>query len=498
MRTKAVTCALALLLAGSAMAQVDRNAFRERQQQMREQFVQQRNQARRQYADERRKAEEEYAAFRRKANEDYAAAMRQAWEKMTVSPAETRPSEPKPPQPPKAVPDRMPQSIPLPQSEVVLPPSPVAPVPMPPIPEPEPSAPALQLQFYGTACSMHAEPADLRFKLPSIDERTLSETWQKLSLEKYDGILHDCIAQRETLQLSDWGYLRLLGDASQRLLGDGSDEAVLLQMYLMAQSGYRVRIARVGGHLVLLVPFNCNVYNYSFTVIDGIRHYLLTQEKVQSLDVCNVKFPREQVANLLMGNLPDLKGTVRRRTLQAESFGTMKATVEVEQGLIDYLDDYPRFEWEDYARAGLSAGVKKSLYPVLRSQLEGKSARKAATMLLDFVQTAFEYQTDEEQFGYERPLFADESIFYPYNDCEDRSIFYSILVRDLLGLDVMLVHWPGHLATAVHFPEEVEGDYYTVDGQRYTICDPTYIGAGIGETMPMYQDVSAKLVKIGK
>jgi hypothetical protein len=53
-------------------------------------------------------------------------------------------------------------------------------------------------------------------------------------------------------------------------------------------------------------------------------------------------------------------------------------------------------------------------------------------------------------------------------------------VRDLLGLDVLLLYYPGHLATAVNFPTEVKGDFFMVDGLRFTICDPTFIGAGVG------------------
>ena len=173
------------------------------------------------------------------------------------------------------------------------------------------------------------------------------------------------------------------------------------------------------------------------------------------------------------------------------------ATVEVDKGLIDFMNGYPLSDaWEYYALAGLSDGVKSTLYPALRSQIRGKSKKDAAEMLLNFVQTTFDYATDQEQFGYERPLFGDESIFYPKNDCEDRSIFYSILVRDLLGLDVVLVHWPGHLATAVAFPEEVAGDYFTIDERHYTVCDPTYIGANIGMTMPQFKNVSARLVDL--
>ena len=117
-------------------------------------------------------------------------------------------------------------------------------------------------------------------------------------------------------------------------------------------------------------------------------------------------------------------------------------------------------------------------------------------MLINFVQTAFEYATDDEQFGYERPLFGDEIFYYPYSDCEDRSILFSILMRDLLGLDVVLLHFPGHLATAVKFNEDISGFYLMIDNEKYLICDPTYINAPVGDCMPDYQNSSVTIVKI--
>ena len=86
------------------------------------------------------------------------------------------------------------------------------------------------------------------------------------------------------------------------------------------------------------------------------------------------------------------------------------------------------------------------------------------------------------------------TLFYPYCDCEDRSILYSRLVRDLLGLDVILVYYPGHLATAVKFEEELKGDYIQLGTDKYLVCDPTYIGACIGMTMPDMDNNSAKVI----
>ena len=116
-------------------------------------------------------------------------------------------------------------------------------------------------------------------------------------------------------------------------------------------------------------------------------------------------------------------------------------------------------------------------------------------ILINFVQTAFQYQTDEQQFGYEKPFFVEELFYYPYSDCEDRSMLFSYLVRKLLGLDVVLLDYPNHIATAVCFKGNVGGDYLMVNGRKYTVCDPTYIGASIGMTMPKFKTVAAKVLR---
>ena len=95
-----------------------------------------------------------------------------------------------------------------------------------------------------------------------------------------------------------------------------------------------------------------------------------------------------------------------------------------------------------------------------------------------------------------RAFFAEESLHYPYCDCEDRSILFTRLVRDLLGLPCILVYYPGHLAAAVRFSRRVDGDYLALDGERYTVCDPTYIGAPVGMTMPGMDNRSASVIRL--
>jgi hypothetical protein len=58
----------------------------------------------------------------------------------------------------------------------------------------------------------------------------------------------------------------------------------------------------------------------------------------------------------------------------------------------------------------------------------------------------------------------------------------------------VLVYYPGHLATAVAFPTIEKGDCIILNGKRFTICDPTYIGAPVGATMPKMNNQSAQVI----
>ena len=67
-------------------------------------------------------------------------------------------------------------------------------------------------------------------------------------------------------------------------------------------------------------------------------------------------------------------------------------------------------------------------------------------------------------------------------------------MRELLGLDVVLLDYPEHISTAVCFAEDVEGDYLMLGNKKYVACDPTYIGADIGMSMPSMKKYSPIVV----
>jgi hypothetical protein len=180
----------------------------------------------------------------------------------------------------------------------------------------------------------------------------------------------------------------------------------------------------------------------------------------------------------------------------------MSVQISENQNLLSFFNSYPTSEvggnfmtrWAMYANTPICQEAQKKLYPQLRSFINGRSQLEAVERLLNWVQTAFVYEYDDKVWGGDRAFFPDETLYYPYCDCEDRSILFTRLVRDLLGLKCILIYYPGHLASAVSFTEHVSGDYIQINGSRFVVCDPTYIGASVGHTMPDMDNATAKVI----
>jgi len=338
----------------------------------------------------------------------------------------------------------------------------------------------------------------LRFSLHDVSEQSVAQAWKTLSGSRYDALISDCLALRNQLNLGDWGYMQLLKTISEKFLGKESNEAVLWQMFILTQSGYKVRIARTSNRLALLIPFLQTIYQYSYLNINGVKYYIINKELMgQSFYICTQEFPKEQYFSWQTSQPKLAEKLTVPKSFASARHPEIRATVQTNQNLMDFYNTYPlSSEYNLYAFTGLSKTVKQTLYPVLQQALAGKSKTEAAGMLLSFLQTTFAYQTDAEQFGYERPFFPDENFFFPYNNCKDRAVLYAILVKELLGLEAVLLLYPNHLATAVHFSENVSGDYLTIDGKKFVVCDPTYIGASIGMAMDNCKQVRASIIKL--
>lgn len=457
----------------------------------------------------------DFEDFRTKINKEYADFLRNPWKEFneekpiprpkdeTVPPVVVPKDEPVPVNPePKPIP--IVEVVPVPKPEPQ--PEPIEPIEEMPITPVAPVQPSVSFTFFGTTGKVRFDKKN-SIHLPSLNENALADAWLKLSDESYTNLIHDCLELRKTHDLCDWAYLQMLRDVSESLCGKGTNESVLLMAYVYCQSGYQMRLAIDGQKLHLLVASKHHIFDLSYFNLDGTNFYPFLREGDRINDrvyICAATFPKEKAMSLLVPKAQEFAVNYKgQRTIKSKRYPNVTATIKVNQNLMSFYNTYPTSmlddnimtRWAMYANTPLAKDVKEQLYPQLRPLVSGKSQQEAVNMLLNWVQTGFEYEYDDKVWGGDRAFFAEESLNYPYCDCEDRSILFTRLVRDLLGLKCILVFYPGHLAAAVSFTDSVSGgDYIQLNGQRYIVSDPTYIGAPVGMTMPNMDNQTAKVI----
>lgn len=358
--------------------------------------------------------------------------------------------------------------------------------------------------FYGFPAELSYDNA-LKTSLASpINEKAISRFWERLSQSNYPDLLKQISYLAHSMSLNDWGILEFCHAVGKEINGS-ENEAILFTWFLASKSGYETKVGYSGNQVCLLTATANTLYGVPFfTFVKGKQRYY-----VVSLDP-KWKLNDESIYTY-EGDYPGATEPVKfsiktpPTTEKLSSGKTLKFTyggqdhavpVKFSRDAVDFFEYYPQTNFEVYFGALPSTESTTSLLAGLRPLVQGKTEKEAANILLRFVQTAFRYKTDPEQFGREKPLFPDETLYYGYSDCEDRSILFAYLLRTLTGLAVIGLDYPGHIATAVKFSDDIGGDAVLYQGTAYVICDPTYENANVGDCMPEFKGVKPKIIRI--
>lgn len=449
----------------------------------------------------KQKTQEEFEAYRRKVNAEFAEFLGKPWESIQ---GEKPVSEPRKPDIPPVVmpeigvdiPEDKPIDVNINFPRLDAEPRPIAPVPY----QPKPAEKTLSFTFYGTPGSVRFDTAQ-KAHLKGADEKAVSAFWKELSGPAYDNVVADCQSIRKDLDLCDWAYFKALEKVSETLYESRNERTVFLA-WLLTQSGFSMRLGRDKANLYLLLGTTDMLFEKLFWKLEDGVYSLMGEERVTSLKMVNMTFPETSPLRMRMPALNTFAESVSAgRNLKSKKYPDAAAFVSCDKNRLAFYEDFPspaiggtgNTNFMAYADMPLSESARKNLYRRLFEQVTGKTEAEAANILLNFVQTAFDYKTDGEVWGRERTFFPEETLYYPYCDCEDRSILFSRLVRDIMGLESAFVLYPGHLATAVHFTTDIPGDYFIIGDKRYLVCDPTYINASIGRTMPGMDNTTAQV-----
>jgi hypothetical protein len=229
-----------------------------------------------------------------------------------------------------------------------------------------------------------------------------------------------------------------------------------------------------------------------------VTYYLICapdqEQHIKSLQTYDFSYPGK--ASPVSIQIKELPALYDKPETHVYIFHKDTIKVDINLFLIDYLGNYPACELKLYFNTPFSEKALISLDRKLRPLLSGKSEIEKVNTLLSFIQKSFPYKTDEDQFGREKYMFCDEAVYYPYTDCDDRSVLFARLVKHYTGLDAIGLDYPNHVSVGVRFTIPVKGDFVLYNNTKFFICDPTYIGALAGMAMDEMKTVRPEVILV--
>ena len=446
---------------------------------------------RRQQAQGVQQIKTEFREYKEQQDREFAGFLKNQWSEFETFQGKVRIKEPKP----KQVPVAPPSAKTTPAPVVVVPV--LVPVTPPPPPQVKPvtvGTDELDLVFYGNPVKFAFDPQWKSYRLTGgAKPETISDFWTMMSGSKYDATIRAINAARNELKLDDWGYVTLWRDVVSALQPERKTEQNLLLWFFLVKSGYDVRLCYYDTEVFLFEAIKQPVYSTKYTKVNNQTYYAALAKdhgngirafysyksdypiKLNALDIKSAATGFTKTVSAQRALAFDYKGKV------------IKFSVPYDRRLVEYMGTFPQSEFELYFDTDGSSLLRESLLPELKKYTSTMGEEEAVNFLLAFVQKAFAYKTDEEQFGYEKYFFVEESLFFPYNDCEDRAVLFAWLVHELVGIKVVGLLYPKHMTTAVEL-KWVDEKFSTIvhQGKRFVIADPTYIGASVGMAMPSY------------
>lgn len=441
------------------------------------------------FADFRNEIMSNYKQFKEDILADYAKFLDGEWVEYKSLKGEKRDPNPKPAVQPECPEPAAPQPKPASKPTPTPKPSP-APKPSPtpkPSPAPKPT-PVETFDFHGMPFAM----PQTKLHVTGGTVSDFGAAWRALAKDEQSKKLVDELRN----EARDHGFNDYLtfemvkAYAAKTLASSHNTARTSLIHFIMANMGYDVRLAKdQSGNGLLLVPFRQTVYGRPYLVFNNEKYYVFTDagNPSDNMRISTCTLPSDaKLGEKLDLQLGELKLPYKPYKYTV-SYGDMSISGEINANIFPVLQRYPQMDIAGYAQSSVAPQTRREIVSQLKSQLPVDSLNRSVDRLLQFVQSGFDYATDDVQFGYEKPFFLEELLFYPKCDCEDRVIFYTYMLWNVLGVENHLINYPGHESAAVKLHSTAKGDRYSYENSTYYISDPTYIGARTGMCMPNYR-----------
>ncbi len=314
-----------------------------------------------------------------------------------------------------------------------------------------------------------------------VSEKSISKYYHILKATQYEHLIRDLRYFRNTLGLSDWLFYKLIYKAVDKIFGRHAIiEKELASWFILTELGFDTRVTYLPNKVFICVYSEDKLYEIPL-IRDANRVYAnLTSFRkgynAQNEELFLLNFrPKENrfPFSFYFQYHAALPNDIITRQVEFSFQGRRyEINLEIDRTVIQIMKDYPYFAEDQYLKVPLSAVAYQSLIPQLQKALEGKSPLASIQLLATFTRSSFEYKEDKTFFGKSKPMIADEVLYYPFSDCEDRSALFYQLIKNLMNLPMVAIAFDDHLTIGIE-SDELHGEYVRFNDRKYYVCDPT-------------------------
>ncbi|TSD67961.1 hypothetical protein FFF34_004860 [Inquilinus sp. KBS0705] len=323
--------------------------------------------------------------------------------------------------------------------------------------------------------------------------------YDQVTKARYQPIIDSLLSYKKQYQLNDWMYYQLIRRVAQQISPKETNYSryTFYKWFMLSASGYDARLALSHQKIIFYVYNNEDIRDIPFFIVDDRQYVCLNYHDYAKADLnedppipVNINVPAaKQAFSYKVTLIPDFKPEhdIEKQMSFVYGHKTYHFSIKLNSDLEKAFNNYPGVSFETYFNIPLSKQTYGSLIPMLRKNLKGMDEKKGVDYLMRFTRYAFLYENDDENFGKEKRLSPQQTLYASYSDCDDRAALFFYLVKEIYNLPMIALLYPTHITMAVEFSKPI-GDPIIYNGKTYSVCEPT----PQLEDMPIGQ-ISAKL-----
>nr|WP_068893072.1 hypothetical protein [Pedobacter panaciterrae] len=342
----------------------------------------------------------------------------------------------------------------------------------------------ISFEFYNDIFNLEVDSSIIVNAPTELSEQYIKSSYDKVNAGKYSSIVKTLTDYKEKHQLNDWLYYQLIRKTAQQISPkkDNYERYTFYKWFLLGKSGYDTRLTIADNRIIFYVFNDEDISDIPFIMFKNKKYMCLNHHdyayadlnKVPPYDMISIPGAKEAFSYKVT-RMPDFKPEdYYEKQLQfSYKHKTYHFNVKLNPDVETIFANYPVVDFESYFNIPLSKETYGSLIPLLKKNVSGMKQKKGIDYLMRFTRYAFLYENDEENFGKEKRLSPEETLFSKYSDCDDRAALFFYLVKEIYNVPMIALLYPTHITMAVQFDTPVGGDPIVYKGKTYSICEPT-------------------------